>query len=102
MISINIDFNQPIVETQRLAGHTKLTSTIQPELFTTTRDGRNALDLFDSGVLEGFGVNHSQVELDEFRTVLVDHLAFDDDDDELDRSGEFRLDVPGAFPDVSC
>ena len=67
-----------------------------------TRDGRNALDLFDSGVLEGFGVNHSQVELDEFRTVLVDHLAFDDDDDELDRSGEFRLDVPGAFPDVSC
>ena len=67
-----------------------------------TRDGRNALDLFDSGVLEGFDVNHSQVELDEFRTVLVDHLAFDDDDDELDRSGEFRLDVPGAFPDVSC
>ena len=62
-----------------------------------TRDGRSALDLFDSGVLEGFGVNQSQEQLDEFRMVLVSHITAVDD--ELD--SDEQLHVPGAFPDVT-
>ena len=58
-----------------------------------TRNGQNALELFDLGVSEGWATEFSQSEIDEFRTVLTDHVRIGED-----VSNE-QLGMPGAFPD---
>ena len=56
-------------------------------------DGRNALDLFESGVMDGMATDLTQSQIDEFRAILVAHVHSVEGSDG-------RLDMPGSFPDA--
>ena len=58
-------------------------------------DGRNALDLFESGVMGGMASDLTQSQIDDFRAVLVAHVH--SVEDETDGG---QLDMPGSFSDA--
>lgn len=61
-----------------------------------TTDGKNALELFERGVSEGYAAAYSQSEIDVFRAELLAHM----DLDENDVDGDDSKGIPGAFPEA--
>lgn len=61
-----------------------------------TPDGKNALELFERGVSEGYAAAYSQSEIDGFRAELLAHI----DHRENDVSGDCSMGIPGAFPEA--
>lgn len=63
-----------------------------------TPEGQNALDLFESGVLEGNACYMSPTQINEFRSTIISYMESVDPPVNPERTQDTLLSIPGAFP----